>query len=174
MSMRVLFRSLRPGDAEGLDDAQRIMAREDYAFAFDYEPGQDFNAYLQLLEDKRCGRNLRPESVPSTFEVGLFDDRIVARLSVRLALNEFLFQQGGHLGYGVLPEFRGRGVGFACLQRGLAITSSLGIEPTLVTCDDDNAISRHIIERAGGRYESSYAGPDVTVPVRRYWFAPAH
>ena len=88
--MRIVFRRLLPGDAEGLEAAQRIMAREDYAFAFDYEPGQDFNAYLQLLEDKRCGRNLRPESVPSTFEVGLFDDRIVARLSVRLALNEFL------------------------------------------------------------------------------------
>jgi predicted acetyltransferase len=150
------------------------MAREDYAFAFDYEPGQDFNAYLECLEDKRCGRNLRPGSVPSTFEIGLFDDRIAARLSVRLALNEFLLQQGGHLGYAVLPEFRGRGIGAACLRRGLELTSSFGIEQTLVTCDDDNAISRQIIERAGGRYESSYAGPDVTVPVRRYWFAAEH
>jgi predicted acetyltransferase len=150
------------------------MAREDYAFAFDYEPGQDFSAYLELLEDRRCGRNLRPGSVPSAFEVGLCEGRIVARLSVRLALNEFLLQQGGHLGYAVLPGFRSRGVGTACLQRGLALTSSLGIEQTLVTCDDDNAISRHIIEHAGGRYESSYAGLDVTVPVRRYWFAAAH
>jgi predicted acetyltransferase len=169
--MRVSFRPLQPGDAQGLDDAQRIMACEDYAFAFDYEPGQDFNAYLELLEDRRSGRNLRPGSVASMFEVGLCDGRIVARLSVRLVLNEFLLQQGGHLGYAVLPEFRGRGVGTACLQRGLAITSSLGITQTLVTCDDDNATSRHIIERAGGRYESSYAGPDMTVPVRRYWFS---
>jgi len=120
------------------------MAREDYAFAFDYEPGQGFDAYLESLEDKRCGRNLRPGSVPSTFEVGLLDGRIVARLSVRHALNEFLLQQGGHLGYGVLPAFRSLGVGSACLQRGLVLTSSLGIAQILVTCDDDNAISRHI------------------------------
>ncbi len=146
------------------------MAREDYAFAFNYEPGQDFGAYLAYLEDKRCGRNLQPGSVASTFEVGLFNGRIVARLSVRHALNDLLFAQGGHLGYGVLPEFRGRGFGSACLQRGLEITTSLGIKSTLVTCDEDNAISRHIVEKAGGRYESSYTGPDVTVPVRRYWF----
>ena len=172
--MHVSFRPLQPGDAAGLDRAQSIMAHEDYAFAFDYRPGQDFNAYLELLEDWRHGRNARPGSVPRTFEVGLVDDHIVARLSVRLALNEFLHQQGGHLGYGVLPEFRGRGAGTQCLQRGLAITSSLGIRQTLVTCDDDNQVSRHIIERAGGRYESSYAGPDVTVPVRRYWFDAPH
>jgi predicted acetyltransferase len=168
--MRIVFRTLQPGDAEGLEAAQRIMAREDYAFAFDYELGQDFNAYLTLLEDRRSGRDLRPGSVPSTFEVGLFEGNIAARLSVRHALNEFLFQQGGHIGYGVLPEFRDRGLGSACLRRGLEITSSLGIGSTLVTCDDDNPISRHIIEQAGGRYESSYTGADVVVPVRRYWF----
>jgi predicted acetyltransferase len=146
------------------------MAREDYAFAFNYEPGQDFNAYLGLLEDRRNGRNLGPGSVPDTFEIGLFDGNIAARLSVRHALNEFLLQQGGHIGYGVLPEFRGRGLGSACLRRGLEITSRLGLSSTLVTCDDDNPISRHIMEKAGGRYESSYIGADVVVPVRRYWF----
>ena len=67
-------------------------------------------------------------------------------------------------------QFRGHGLGFASLRRGLEITSNLGINPTLVTCDDDNPVSRHIIEKAGGRYESNYTGPDVVVPVRRYWF----
>jgi predicted acetyltransferase len=169
--MSLSFRPLQLGDAEMLDAAQLIMGRENYAFAFDYEPRQNFAAYLDLLEDRRHGQNLRPGSVPSIFEIGLLEDRIVARLSVRLTLNEFLLQQGGHLGYGVLPGFRGRGIGAACLRRGLAITSSQGIARTLVTCDEDNPISRHLIECAGGRYESSYTGPDVTVPVRRYWFA---
>jgi len=167
---QIRFRPLQLGDAEGLDFAQRIMAREQYAFAFHYQPGQDFVAYLQLLEDWRLGRNPRPGSVASSYEVGVLDDRIAVRLSVRHALNDFLFQQGGHIGYAVLPEFRGLGFGFAALRRGLQMTSSLGIERTLVTCDEDNPVSRHIIEKTGGRYESSYVGPDVVVPVRRYWF----
>ena len=148
------------------------MAREDFTFAFDYEPGQDFDAYLAQLEENRLGRNLLPGRVrvASTFEVGLFNDRIAARLSVRHELNEFLLRQGGHIGYGVLPEFRGKGLGSACLRRGLEITSRLGITRALVTCDDDNHVSRHIIEKAGGQYESSHTAPDISVPVRRYWF----
>lgn len=166
----ISFRPLQPGDAAGLDEAQLIMRRESYAFAFDYEPGQSFESYLAHLEDRRAGRNLRPGSVPSSFEVGLVDGRIVARLSVRHALNDFLLQQGGHLGYAVLPDFRNRGYGAAALRRGLELTATLGIASTLVTCDDDNPASRHIIEQAGGRYESSYTEPG-SVPVRRYWFA---
>jgi predicted acetyltransferase len=165
-----MFRPVRPGDAAGLDDAQRIMSVEGYAFAADYEIGQSVESYLELLEDKRVGRRLRPGTVPSTFEVGVCDGRIVARVSVRHSLNEFLLQQGGHLGYAVLPDYRNRGVGAAALRRGLELTASLGIAATLVTCDDDNVVSRRIIEKAGGRYESSYTGPDVGVPVRRYWF----
>jgi predicted acetyltransferase len=170
--MHIIFRPLQPGDEAGLDHAQREMAREDYAFAFDYEPGQDFALYLQVLEDKRCGRNLRAGSVPATFEIGVLDGRIVARLSVRHALNEFLLQQGGHIGYAVLSEFRRRGVGSACLRRGLEIAKSLGLSSVLVTCDDDNPVSRRIIEKAGALYESSYVGPDALVPVRRYWLEP--
>jgi predicted acetyltransferase len=168
--MGIVFRPLQLGDQQQLDLAQRTMAHEDFIFAFYYEPAQDFASYLQFLEDARQGRNLGPGRVPATFEVAVFDGRIAARLSVRHVLNDFLLQQGGHVGYGVLPEFRGRGLGSACLRRGLEVTSRLGLASTLVTCDDDNHISRHIIEKAGGRYESSHVGPDVPVPVRRYWF----
>jgi predicted acetyltransferase len=161
-----VFRELQQGDGLALDDAQRIMALEDFVFAFDYVPGQDLAAYLKQLEDNRAARNLAPGKVASTFEVAVLDGRIAARLSVRHELNEFLLQQGGHIGYGVLPEFRSQGLGTACLQRGLEITSTLGITRALVTCDEDNHISRRIIEHAGGHYESSHPAP---TPIRRYW-----
>lgn len=166
----IVFRPLQPGDADELDRAQRIMAAEDYAFAFNYTPGQDFASYLELLEAKQRGQRLSEGGVASTFEVGLVGGRIVARLSVRHALNDFLREQGGHIGYAVLPEFRRRGFGLAALRRGLQVAASLGIAATLVTCDEDNAESCRIVEKAGGRFESSYFGPDTTVPVRRYWF----
>lgn len=59
--MQIAFRALQASDARALDDAQRIMAQEDFAFAFDYVPGQDFGAYLAQLEEGRLGRNLPPD-----------------------------------------------------------------------------------------------------------------
>ena len=44
------------------------------------------------------------------------EQRVAGRLSVRHALNDFLLRKGGHIGYGVLPAFRGRGIAKRMLQ----------------------------------------------------------
>lgn len=145
------------------------MAVENFVFALDYEPGQDFSEWLEHIEAQRLGRSLAPGRVASTFEVAVVDGRIAGRLSVRHGLNDFLLQQGGHIGCGVLPAFRRQGLGKRMLERGLEITAILGVGRVLVTCDEDNAASRRLIEGAGGVYETSYAGADARVPIRRYW-----
>src|SRR5688572_359300 len=146
------------------------MAGEGFTFAFGYAPGDDFSKWLELMAARRSGEDVAPGWVAATFELAIVDMRVAGRLSVRHALNGFLLQQGGHIGYGVLPAFRGRGIGKRMLQRGLQLTSELGIERVLVTCDEDNAASRRIIEGAGGSYESSCAGADAKAAIRRYWF----
>ena len=45
----------------------------------------------------------------------------------------------------------------------------LGIDPVLITCDDDNIGSIKVIERNGGVLENIVTGPDVPRPKRRYW-----
>jgi predicted acetyltransferase len=167
--LEVSFRAPRLSDEAAIAEAQRIMEPEGFDFALDYTVGGDFAAWVAHIEDKRLGRNLPEGRVPGTFEVALVAGQIAGRLSVRHELNEFLWLKGGHIGYGVLPAFRGRGVGKRLLQRGLQITHSLGIRQALVTCDADNLASRHIIESAGGRHESDYLQPGVSVPTRRYW-----
>lgn len=169
--LEVSFRAPAPGDETDLAEAQRIMAGENFIFAFGYVPGDDFSKWLELTASRRSGKNVAPGWVPSTFELAIVENQIAGRLSVRHALNDFLLNQGGHIGYGVLPTFRGRGVGKRLLQRGLEVAAALGIQQVLVTCDDDNAASRRIIEGAGGVYESSYVSADLEVPIRRYWFA---
>lgn len=164
------LRAPEPSDEAQLAEAQRIMAREGFDFAFDFTPGEDFASWLQLQADHRIGKNVSPGWVASTFELALVGGQIAGRLSVRHALNDFLLQRGGHIGYGVLPAFRGRGVARRMLQRGLQLTTQLGIQRVLLTCDEDNAASRRIIEGAGGVYESSYVGAGVNMPIRRYWF----
>jgi predicted acetyltransferase len=168
--LEVSFRPPEPGDEADVAEAQRIMASENFTFAFDFASGDGFAKWLDLISAHRSGQNVPPGWVPSTFELAVVEGKVAGRLSVRHALNDFLLQRGGHIGYGVLPAFRRRGIGKRMLQRGLQITATLGIERVLVTCDEDNAASRRIIEGAGGVYESSHVDAGTPVCTRRYWF----
>jgi predicted acetyltransferase len=90
-------------------------------------------------------------------------DEVVGFLAVRHALNAFLLEQGGHVGYSVRPSARRRGHASTALRLGLDHAAALGIERVLLTCTPDNAASRRTIERAGGVLE------DVRAGQQRFW-----
>ncbi len=90
-------------------------------------------------------------------------DEVVGFLAVRHELNDFLLEQGGHVGYSVRPSARGRGHASRALRLGLAHAAGLGLQRVLLTCDPDNLASQRTIERAGGAYEDTRAG------TRRFW-----
>lgn len=94
--------------------------------------------------------------------------RVLGSLQLRHELNAYLLEEGGHIGYGVRPSARGRGVATAALAASVEYAGrDLGLDRVLVTCDDDNAPSRRTIERCGGVLE------DVRGDKRRYWIACA-
>ena len=167
--LSVSFRAPEVSDEVKLGYAQRVMAREDFTFAFDFPPNDSFPNWLAKLNDRRLGIGLLEWQVPSTFELAIVDARIAGRLSVRHSLNAQLLQKGGHVGYAVLPKFRQQGIGHRMMQRSLEITASLGIARVLVTCDETNVASRRIIESAGRIFESHHVGQSGDVPTRRYW-----
>ncbi|GAB3751882.1 GNAT family N-acetyltransferase [Yimella radicis] len=90
-------------------------------------------------------------------------DQVLGSLSLRLCLNDFLLEEGGHIGYGVRPSARRRGVATAALAASLGTAREHGLARVLVTCDEDNEASRRTIERCGGVLE------DVRKDKRRYW-----
>ena len=61
------------------------------------------------------------------------------------------------------PSARRRGVATAALAAALPVAAALGIDPALLTCDDDNVASGRVIETNGGVLE------DVRDGIRRYW-----
>jgi predicted acetyltransferase len=165
-----MLRPLRLTDEHAFVHAQRTMAEFDgFQFGLFYTTGIPFDEYLTQLEDRRV-MTATNDRVPSTFLVAEVDGDIVGRVSIRHELNDFLRRIGGHIGYGVLPDFRRRGYATEILQQSLDITRTMGLTRVMLTCDDDNVASAKTIERCGGRLAAVVPADDpADSPIRQYW-----
>ncbi len=88
---------------------------------------------------------------------------MVGFLALRHSLNEFLLEEGGHIGFSIRPSRRRRGHASRALALAVAKAGERGLERVLVTCDVDNRASAGTIEVNGGVFE------DVRNGKRRYW-----
>jgi predicted acetyltransferase len=170
--MNIEIRELRPEDGEQCAAIHRDMVEQDnFQFLLsDYVQDEDFPAYLE-----RVWIYKNPETVPegrvvSTFLVAVVDGKIAGRLSIRHSLNEFLALVGGHIGYGVAPEFRGQGVATFMLKYGLGFLADLGIDRCFISCLPHNEPSRKTIESAGGEFAGLVQDPtEGGALYRTYW-----
>ncbi|MEZ5097877.1 MAG: GNAT family N-acetyltransferase [Nocardioides sp.] len=112
---------------------------------------------------RRTRRRRSPSRVHCSYRWIADDGDLVGFLAIRHALNDFLREEGGHIGYSVRPSRRREGHATLALALALAEARALGIERALVTCDTDNVASARTIERNGGVLE------DVRHGKRRYW-----
>jgi predicted acetyltransferase len=123
-----------------------------------------FAAYARAMAQLADGDIARGFAlVPDTKRWLVDEGRLLGFLSVRHELNDFLLEEGGHIGYSVRPSARRRGLATYACAWGLDHLRSLGVERALITCDDDNAASAATILRNGGVLE------DVRHGKQRYW-----
>jgi len=101
--------------------------------------------------------------VTGTYLWMVVEEEVVGRISLRHELTPWLLEVGGHIGYAVRPSARRRGHARAALGLMLGVAADRGIDPVLVTCDDDNVGSRRVIEDNGGVLE------DVRNHKMRFW-----
>lgn len=94
-------------------------------------------------------------------------DIIVGAISIRHYLNEKLLLFGGHIGDGVRPSERKKGIATQMIHLALEECKKLGITRVLMTCSKDNVGSAKSIQNNGGKLENEVIIDGII--VQRYW-----
>jgi predicted acetyltransferase len=129
----------------------------------------DFGRCIQHLRDQADYTKVEPGLVPYS-EFWLVDgEEYLGMLLIRHKLDARLLQKGGHIGYAIRPSRRRQGYGKLILKYGLEEAKTLGLEHVLLTCDEENRSSRHIIEANGGVLENIIQVEGWPAMVCRYW-----
>lgn len=170
----MILRPLNLDDKEVAIQAQHELHNDDFNFLLDpkgpFDEESSWSEYLDRLESARLGRDLPEHLVPATFLVAEVDGEIVGRVSIRHELNDWLLQQGGHIGYGIRPAFRRRGYATQICAMGLDFAKSLGIPRALITCNEGNIGSEMAIKKNGGVFESTFVEESGN-RISRYWIS---
>lgn len=125
----------------------------------------DFEYYCNNLEWKVNGGGLVPDS---TFFC-LDEERniVVGAVNIRHYLNEALLLNGGHIGDGVRPSERRKGIATKMIALALDECRKLGIPKVLMVCNKDNIGSAKSIINNGGVLENEVVVDGVV--EQRYW-----
>ncbi|MER7455694.1 GNAT family N-acetyltransferase [Micromonospora sp. NPDC126480] len=98
------------------------------------------------------------------------DGRVLGGIALRLGPDDVV-RRAGHVGYGIRPSARRRGLATWALGRMLGEARALGLHRVLVICEADNVASARTIERHGGMLEDVRETDLGT--ARRYWLPTA-
>jgi predicted acetyltransferase len=121
--------------------------------------------YTYEIENKEaCPKHLVPAVTYFLVdEIG----KIIGAINIRMRLNDYLFNYGGHIGYGIRPTERKKGYASLMLSLALPIAKQIGMDKVLITCDKNNVGSAKTIIANGGILENEVMEDEEI--VQRYW-----
>lgn len=130
--------------------------------------GQSWSEWISLLPAWSNGEQLPEHLVAFDAFIAEADGQPVGYVSFRHNLGtEVLRDWGGHIGYIVRPQYRGRGYATNMLAQTLVHAKAQGLKRVMVSCDERNIASARVIEKCGGVYHSSFEHDGIV--TRRYW-----
>jgi len=144
---------------------------ERYPFPLDFDHG-DFPALLTRLNDFANGINIPADFVPATTYWLVQGGELVGVSNLRHYLNDRIRLHGGHIGLGIRPSYRGRGLGNLLLALTIREAQRKGITQIHVHCNKNNIASARMIARNGGVLDSEVSEAGSEDIIQRYHVAP--
>src|ERR1700691_5526511 len=152
-------------------EAQAEWGRGQHEDGFGLRPSDevgspaDFAAWLaRLASQSELADGAGGDPCPYPWVVE--DDRVLGGIALRYGSDDYV-RWAGHIGYGIRPSARRRGLASWALGRMLDEARAGGHDPALLVCAVDTLASAKTTERCGGVLES-ITGSKFG-PVRRYW-----
>lgn len=114
--------------------------------------------------------NIQNPRVPALtyFYVREEDDKIIGMINIRLALNDFLRKEGGHIGYCIRPTERGKHYATDMLNGALKVCDTLGINEVIITCDKSNSASANVIKNCNGELVEEFYSDTFNEDIQKY------
>lgn len=149
------------------DYIRELGDEERYPYPLDFDHA-DFVALLVRLDDLEAGRNLPAGRVASSTYWLVESGALIGVSNLRHRLNDDLRRCGGHIGLGVRPSHRGRGMGSRLLSLTIQKAWQRGIDEVHIHCYKANKASASIIEANGGALHSEIEEGRPGQVVQRY------
>ncbi|MGI5310259.1 GNAT family N-acetyltransferase [Rheinheimera sp. WS51] len=130
-----------------------LANEERYPFPLDFDYS-NFDALLQKLADFAAGYKLPDGYVPSTTLWLVEGHELLGVTNIRHYLNERIQHCGGHIGLGIRPAYRGKGLGKYLMQLSIQYLKQKGVAPIHIHCYRDNLASASCIISNSGVLES--------------------
>jgi len=127
-----------------------LGTEERYPFTLDL-PYDNFEALLKRLEQFELGENLPEGSVKSSTYWLIEQQEIIGVTNIRHYLNERIMHCGGHIGLGVKPSYRSKGIGRLLMQESINMLTKKGVNPIHIHCYKDNLASVNTIVKNNGK-----------------------
>lgn len=149
----IYLKAVNTEDAEAEYEYYTSLPEDENGFTNSYfgVSHEEFMTHvLPKLMKRARGEGLAEGRVPGTEFLLWEDDHIVGLFRVRHNLNEVLREGAGHIGFGIKPEYRGRG--YASRGLALAIEEAKKIIPEdeiYMSVDKDNPASLKAMLRNG-------------------------
>lgn len=96
------------------------------------------------------------------------EDKIIGMINIRLALNDFLRKEGGHIGYCIRPTERKKHHATNMLNIALKVYDTLGIYEVILSCDKSNIASANVIKKCGGELEAEFYSETFKEVIQKY------
>lgn len=131
----------------------------------------NYDEWLLKVKGDLDYSNILDGRVPAStyFFVRTSDNKIIGMINIRHKLNEFLLNEGGHIGYSVRPTERNKGYATLMLRLGLQKCRELNLDKVLITCDKLNTASAKVIQKNNGILENKVYSQTFSEVIQRYW-----